>query len=317
MDNVQFGWVAPVQAGSGVDGAQFVNQLVGWLEQIRDEYDSAWFADHFHPAAANSGSEHAVLECLTTISYLASRFPNLRFGSFVLGQAYRNPALVAKIGATLQLLTGGRFVLGVGAGWKEDEFRAYDYDFPQASVRIAQLAEAVQIIRQMWTVSPATFEGQYYQVQKAYCEPRPSPRPPIMIGGGGEKRTLRTVARYADASNVQGTPDDVAHKFSVLDQHCKDVGRDPSSIRRTIQAVLFLTEDEALQQRVIQGMKALRDVSDEDARKMVLMGSPAEVIDQIKAYEAVGVQEIMVAQFPAVHRKSLLRFSEEVIPAFR
>jgi F420-dependent oxidoreductase-like protein len=292
-----------------------------WQElDTNSGFDLVWLMDHFVTGTGEAfGSEGECLEGWTALAALAHATSRVRLGILVTGNTYRHPAVLAKQATTVDHISGGRLEFGLGGAWHTYEHAAFGIPFHTTRERLERLDEAASLIKLLWTEDRPSFDGKYYQLDAPPYNPPnvQTPHPPIMIGGGGEKRTLRTVASYADASNVQGTPDDVAHKFSVLDQHCKDVGRDPSTIRRTIQAVLFLTEDEALQQRVIQGMKALRDVSDEDARKMVLMGSPAEVIDQIKAYEAAGVQEIMVAQFPAVHRKSLLRFSEEVIPAFK
>ncbi len=160
------------------------------------------------------------LECLTTIAYLAAAYPSLQFGSSVLCQGYRNPALLAKTVANIQLLTGGRFLFGIGAGWLEEEYRAYGFPYPKASVRIAQLEEAIQVVRLLWTQSPASFQGSYYTIEDAYCEPRPDPIPPLMIGGGGEKLTLRLVARHADWWNIpEGSAENYAHKLDVLRGH--------------------------------------------------------------------------------------------------
>jgi F420-dependent oxidoreductase-like protein len=292
-----------------------------WQElDTNSGFDLVWLMDHFVTGTGEAfGSEGECLEGWTALAALAHATSRVRLGILVTGNTYRHPAVLAKQATTVDHISNGRLEFGLGGAWHTYEHAAFGIPFHTTRERLERLDEAAHLIKLLWTEDRPTFDGKYYSLDAPPYNPPnvQKPHPPIMIGGGGEKRTLRTVARFADTCNVQGTSEDVAHKFSVLDEHCKDVGRDPSTIRRTIQAVLFLTEDEALQQRVIQGMKALRDVSDEDARKMVLMGSPAEIINQIKAYEAAGVQEIMVAQFPAVHRKSLLRFSEEVIPAFK
>lgn len=292
-----------------------------WQELDQNSgFDLLWLMDHFVTGMGEEfGSEGECLEGWTALAALAHATSRVRLGILVTGNTYRHPAVLAKQATTIDHISNARLEFGLGAAWHTYEHQAFGIPFHTTRERLERLDEAAHLIKLLWTEDRPKFEGTYYQLDAPPYNPPnvQKPHPPIMIGGGGEKRTLRTVAEYADASNVQGTPDDVAHKLRVLDDHCKDVGRDPSTIRRTIQAVLFLTEDDALQQRVIQGMKAMRDVSDEDARKMVLMGSPAEIIDQIRVYEAAGVQEIMLAQFPAVHRKSLLRFSEEVIPAFK
>jgi alkanesulfonate monooxygenase SsuD/methylene tetrahydromethanopterin reductase-like flavin-dependent oxidoreductase (luciferase family) len=143
------------------------------------------------------------------------------------------------------------------------------------------------------------------------------PHPPILVGGGGEKKTLRIVAKYADATNVSGTPEEVKHKFEVLAGHCRDIGRDPSTIRRTIQVPLFMTDDEAFRQRVLTGMSAALGSTPEEAARSLLIGSVDEIKAKVQEFVDAGVQEFMLALWPRFHRDSLLRFSKEVIPAFR
>ncbi len=174
------------------------------------------------------------------------------------------------------------------------------------------------MVKLLWTQPRPKFRGRYYQLDEPPYNPPnvQQPHPPIVIGGGGEKRTLRTVARYADATNVSGTPEEVRRKYAVLEQHCKDAGRDFNRIRRTIQLPLFLNDDPAFQQRVVQGVMSLRGGSEEDARRSVLMGSLDDVKAGVQSFIDVGVQEIILAQFPRFHRESLLRFSDEVIPTF-
>src|SRR5918992_41365 len=146
----------------GSDGEKFVSQVSTMLDRIQGRFDSVWMDDHLLPWADFVPPGTANLECLSTTAYLAATYPSLDFGCTVLCLSFRNPALTARMGANLQLLTGGRFILGIGAGWMEREHRAYGYDFPQAAVRIARLEEAVQIIRKMWTEAPATFRGRHY-----------------------------------------------------------------------------------------------------------------------------------------------------------
>lgn len=292
-----------------------------WQElDANSGFDYLWLMDHFVTGMGEAfGSEGECLDGWTALAGLAHATSRVRLGILVTGNTYRHPAVLAKMATTVDHISGGRLEFGLGGAWHAYEHQAFGIPFYTTRERLERLDEAAYLVKLLWTGDRPKFEGKYYYLDAPPYNPAnvQKPHPPILIGGGGEKRTLRTVAQYADACNVQGTPDDVRRKLEVLDGHCRDIGRDPSEIRRTIQAVLFLTEDEAMQQRVVAGMKALREVSDEDARKMVLMGSPAEVIGQVREYEAAGVQEIMVAQFPAVHRKSLLRFSEEVIPAFK
>ncbi|TMG05521.1 MAG: LLM class flavin-dependent oxidoreductase [Chloroflexi bacterium] len=187
------------------------------------------------------------------------------------------------------------------------------------AIRLERLEESARVIKLLWTEPRPKFEGKHYQLHEPPYDPPnvQQPHPPFLIGGGGEKRTLRTVARYADACNVSGTPEEVRHKFEVLEGHCRDAGRDPSEIRRTMQVMLFLNEDPAFQERVVQGVKAFRGGTEDEARRSVLMGSVEDVRAGVQAFVDVGVEEIYLQQFPRTHRESLLRFSREVIPAFR
>jgi len=198
MRPVTFGLVLPAGSPTRDGRATFVADLNRALRLITGHFDSAWMIDHLQDGTSD------MLESLTTISYLAALHPQLRFGQTVICQSFRNPALLAKMGATLQFLSGGRFMLGLGAGWNEEEYRAYGYDFPPASVRVAQLEETIQIVKAMWTQEQATFQGTHHHVIDAACEPRPDPLPPILIGAFKPKM-LRLTAKYADEWNVSST----------------------------------------------------------------------------------------------------------------
>lgn len=304
MGKIKFGWVATNQAVDDSPSSDLVSQITTGLEQIQAGFDSVWVADHFHPAVGKV-NDRDVLECMTTISYLAGAFPHIDFGSIVLCQSYRNPALLAKMAATLQLLTGGRFILGLGAGWKEDEYLAYGYDFPKVPVRIAQLEEAVQIIHKMWTDSPANFEGKYYHIRDAYCEPRPNPSPPIMIGGGGEQLTLRVVAKVADWWNGGGNAETCAHKLSVLRAHCERVGRNYQEIVTTWWLPVAIAKTEAEAKRIAETSPFF----------FVIVGTPAQVVEQLQPFIELGVEYFLLyfLDFPST-TGSILLFAEEVIP---
>jgi alkanesulfonate monooxygenase SsuD/methylene tetrahydromethanopterin reductase-like flavin-dependent oxidoreductase (luciferase family) len=236
MSEIKFGWHMPSFPVDGSSGPAFVDQIQHTLERIHPHFDSVWVDDHLMPWAAWQPNDTPYLECLTTIAHFAALFPTLKFGSSVLCQSYRNPGVLAKTAANLQLLTKGRFIFGIGAGWMIEEYEAYNFDFPEPAVRIAQLEEAVQVVKKLWTEAPANFAGNYYQVKNAYAEPRPQPAPPLLIGGGGEKLTLRVVAKHAAIYNtVVHTPEEVRHKNAVLDEHCAAIGRDPATIRRSYQ----------------------------------------------------------------------------------
>jgi alkanesulfonate monooxygenase SsuD/methylene tetrahydromethanopterin reductase-like flavin-dependent oxidoreductase (luciferase family) len=171
MAPIQFGWVVPSGPRDAAARDTFVADVRRVLALIADRFDSVWMTDHLQ------FKEQDLLECWTVLSYFAAAQPTLRFGTVVLGQSYRNPALTAKMAATLHFLSGGRLLFGIGAGWKENEYHAYGYDFPPSGVRVEQLAEALQIIKALWTDEQATFQGRYYRIEQAYCAPKPAPLP--------------------------------------------------------------------------------------------------------------------------------------------
>ncbi len=302
-------------------GVSWDELLSLWQELDGDSnFDHLWLMDHFVTGmGAATGSEGPCMEGWTALAALAQATSRVRLGIMVTGNTYRHPAVLAKMATTVDQISGGRLEFGLGGAWHTYEHGAFAIPFHTIKERLERLDEAVQVIKLLWTQTRPTFQGRYYQLdQPPYNPPNvQQPHPPILIGGGGEKRTLRTVAKYADATNVSGTPEEVRHKYEVLERHCKDVGRDFSEIRRTIQLLLFLNDDPAFQQRVVQGIVSFRGGSEEDARRSVLMGSVEDVKASVQAFADAGVQEIIVAQFPRFHRESLLRFSREVVPAFR
>ena len=184
---------------------------------------------------------------MAAISQLTSR---IRLGQMVGCTSYRNPALLAKITSTVDVISGGRLNWGIGAGWYENEYRSYGYEFPKPAQRIKMLEETVEIVTRMWTEPTTTFKGEHYEVSRAYCDPKPlqQPRPPVLIGGGGEQLTLRVVAKHADCSNFGGNPEQWEHKREVLKAHCAVVGRDFDEIQLTWSPEVFIraTEDEVL-----------------------------------------------------------------------
>jgi alkanesulfonate monooxygenase SsuD/methylene tetrahydromethanopterin reductase-like flavin-dependent oxidoreductase (luciferase family) len=294
----------------GSRGLVFLDQIINTLERIQGKFVSAWADDHVHPWASFQSSDTDALECLTTIAYLAGLFPEMDFGSLVLCQSYRNPALLAKTVANLQLLCRGRFIFGLGAGWLEEEYLAYGYEFPKPAVRLAQLDETLQIVRKLWTETPASFEGKYYHIKAAYCEPKPDPIPPIMIGGGGEKLTLRLVAKYADWWNMPGQSAQVyAHKLNALRDHCRAAGRNYAEIVKTWSAELVaIAETEAEARRLAEASPYNRP----DA----IIGAPDQVAEQLRAYANLGVEHFFVrfADFPDTAGIEL--FADTVIPQF-
>ncbi len=310
MPELKFGWHMhsfPVDASGG---AAFTEQIHHTLERIHPNFDSVWVDDHMMSWARWQPNDTPYLECLTTIAYFAAAYPTLRFGSSVLCQGYRNPALVAKMAANIQLLTGGRFLFGIGAGWMEEEYQAYGFPFPEASVRIAQLEEAIQVVKRMWTESPASFEGRYYRIEDAYCEPRPDPIPPLLIGGGGEKLTLRLVAQYADWWNIPGgSAENYAHKLGVLRGHCEAVGRDYSAILKTWSAEAVAVAETEAEARHIAA------ASPYDNHPIV--GTPDRVAEQLGAFVDLGVEYLIVRLLDFPDTTGIELFAREVMPRLR
>ncbi len=247
--------------------------------------DSVWLPDHFmFPDAEHPEKEVPIMESYITLAALAASTSRLRLGELVTGVPYRNLAHLAKICATLDVVSHGRTIIGLGAAWHEPEFKAYGWPFPPLKVRMEMLEEAVQIVDRMLTQRPASFEGRHYTVRNAYNDPLPvqKPRPPIMIGGGGERATLRLVAQYADFSNVFGDPATVAHKFDVLRAHCDTVGRPFEAITHCNHVGILVTRNE----RELAAKKERFPSFDGIA------GTPEMIVSQLQAYAKVGSQYV-------------------------
>jgi len=307
---LKFGWHMPSFPVDGSDATEFMQQINTTLALVQPHFDSAWVDDHFWPWAKFQANDTPYLECMTTIAYMAARYPELKFGSSVLCQAYRNPGLMAKMVANLQWLTGGRFLFGIGAGWMEEEFAAFNYDFPKPAVRIAQMEEVIQIVQQLWRETPASFQGKYYQIQDAYLMPKPDPIPPLLIGGGGEQLTLRAVARYADWWNIPGgTLENYTHKLGILRQHCEAIGRNYDAIVKTWSAecVAVAATEEAARQAV----------EATPYNNAPIYGTPAQVAEQLQAFLDVGVTYLIVRLVDFPNISGMERFINEVIPRLR
>jgi alkanesulfonate monooxygenase SsuD/methylene tetrahydromethanopterin reductase-like flavin-dependent oxidoreductase (luciferase family) len=264
---------------------------------------SCWVIDHFQFDA------QPILECFAFLAYQAGQRRGLRWGTLVLGQGYRNPALTAKIAASLQFLTGGRFILGLGAGDAQAEHQAYGYPFPAGRVRVEQLDETAAIVRALWRGGPATFSGTHYRIEHAYCMPVPEPPPVLMIGGGGERRTLRVVAEHADWWNCDYyAPAEYAHKLAVLHEHCRAIGRDPEAIVPTCYMGITVAHDAA---RLVR-----RRSMSHRGEVHVISGTPDEVTAQIEAFVAVGVRHMQLNFLDFPRTDSLDLFLTDVLPRF-
>jgi alkanesulfonate monooxygenase SsuD/methylene tetrahydromethanopterin reductase-like flavin-dependent oxidoreductase (luciferase family) len=312
MSKVKFGLRVPDFPMDGSRGKTFTDQLIAFIDRLQGSYDSAWVADHFVPWAGFMDPLTDTPECWTTLTYLAASLPEINFGTIVACQSYRNPALLAKMAATLQTFSGGRFIMGIGAGWKQDEYLAYGYDFPEkASTRLYQLEEAVQIIRAMWREPKANFQGKYYHVEDAVCEPKPNPLPPLMVGGGGKKITLRIAAQYADWWNFPGgSAEHYQELLDALRGHCENVGRDYDEIVKTwgSDSVVVAPTTEVAQE--------IYSASPFSGGGPGIVGTPDEVAAKLQPFVDMGVQHIILRflDFPETTGAEL--FAKEVAPRF-
>jgi F420-dependent oxidoreductase-like protein len=278
-------------------------------------YDSIWVYDHVHNVP--KPAHEAVFECWTTMAAISQRTSRVRLGQMVGCNSYRQPSMLAKITSTVDVISGGRLDWGIGAGWYENEYKGYGFDFPAPKVRIGMLDEAVQIVKSMWTVPETSFDGRYYQIQRAHCDPKPlqTPHPPVWIGGGGEQLTLRVVAKHADCSNFGGTPEQWTHKREVLKGHCAAVGRDEATIRKTWspECMIRETEDEL---RAI-GTKSLWGQPFDAWREASLVGTPEQICEKIQTYVDLGCTGFIpwCSDYPDLETLEL--FATQVMPNFR
>ena len=307
MPQVQLGLVIPAEFPDASGPASLVSDAHRALELVAGHFDSVWVVDHLQ-----SGEDQR-LEGFTTLTYLAALHPGFRFGNAVLCQSFRNPAHLAKMGATLQLLSGGRFILGLGAGCNEEEYRAYGYDFAPALDRVRQLEETIQIIKALWSTQSATFEGEYYRIRDAYCEPRPDPIPPLMLGAFRPKM-LRLVAQHADWWNVSSSgPRRYSRMAAELERACLEVGRSPATIRRTWVGGLACAATRVMAEE----LAALRGTNTNDFDDFDFVGTPAEIAEQMREFVEMGVDYFMLdaADFPRLNGLEML--VREVLPALR
>ena len=308
--------------GTGPQNTSWQALLEVWRKADSLGYDSAWNFDHLLPLSPNP--EDPIYEGWTMLAAMASETSRAKIGVMVSSNTFRHPALVAKMCATVDAISGGRLIVGMGAGYFEPEHDAFGIHLGSIRERADRLAESLQILRGLWTERRFTFEGSYYTITDAPCEPKPvqSPHPPIMVGGSGEKLTLRTTALYADQWNMPPgdtgvSPEEFAAKYAVLRQRCDEVGRDPAEIETNLALVVVVNDNAgtALERR--RQIAEAFGLSEENAAKMVLAGDPAGVIEQLAAYEAAGVQHFDVILIDGINYDDIELFAGEVIPAFR
>ena len=302
MTQIQFGFTLPQVPPDPARRATFVEDVNRALKLVSGHFESARIIDHLGVGD---------IESFTTLAYLAALHPQLKFGHTVLCQSFRNPALVAMMGAAFQLLSGGRFLFGIGTGWNQEEYKALGYDFPLARVRVKQLEEALQIIKAMWTEQKVTFLGEYYRVQDAGCEPKPDPLPPIMVGAFKPKM-LRITAKYADEWNVSSTR--ILRYRQLVEEFeraCVDVGRDPATVQRSFGCgcICLPTQSEAER---LAGELYTAFIREDN---FDFVGTPRQIIEQMQPFIDLGVSSFLLdcGGFPNLTTLELL--INEVLPA--
>jgi len=310
MVKIGFGWRIPEFPIRGQPvGPEFIAQIMKSLENIEGKLDSAWLSDHVIPWASWQNPATDNLEGWTALNYFMGVYKRLTFGHIVLCNSFRNPALLAKMAATLSVLSSGRFILGIGAGWKGDEYNSYGFDFPKPSTRIEALDEAVQIIQKMWTEEVVQFNGKHYRVNGAYCNPKPRPRPPIMIGGSG-KKLLKVVASKADWWNGVLPLRTYQQKLSVLKEHCENVGRDYHSIKKTWLGAVAIARTETQAVRIAENNPF-------NATDPPIIGTHEQVTTQLRDFVDLGVEYFILRFLDFPNQTGIELFTENVTREFK
>ena len=288
-------------------------------------YESIWVYDHFHTVPVPT--EEATHEAWTLMAALAATTNRVRLGQMCTCMSYRNPAYLAKVAATIDLISGGRVEMGIGGGWYEHEWRAYGYGFPSAGERLGRLDEGIQIMEQLWRTGSATLDGKYYQVDGAISRPLPLQEGgiPLWIAGGGEKKTLRIAAQHAQYTNFDGAPEGFAHKSEILAGHCRDLGTDFDAIVRSANYNVVIGETEADVQERLAWIRAhyaplipaeRLDGTVESFASGPLVGTPEQIIERLQGMQALGMTYAITYFAEAAYdRSGIDLFMREVIPA--
>ncbi len=317
MAKTKFGVFLPFYALQAKSAKEQYNQLKNIaLECERLGYDSVWLDDHL------MYGNMPILECWTTLSALAASTSKIRLGTMVSCNAHRNPALLAKVAATFDVLSEGRLEFGIGAGVQEAEHTAYGMGFPEPKVRTEQLGEALEVITRLWTQKKANFEGKHYTLKDAVCEPKPiqKPHPPITVGGGGEKLTLKVTAKYANRFDWGFLPsvEEYQRKLEVLERHCEVAGRDFSEIERSCWpgGQVLLAENQKELDMKIAKLKPV-NTSLTDFMGYTLAGTPKECRERLRVYGELGVTYFMLFFADLPQMGSLTLFAEAVADRMR
>lgn len=309
----------------GQGGLTYDRIRKAWHDCERLGFDSIWLYDHL---VLYTKPEEDCLEGWVTMASLCRESDHIRFGILVTANTFRHPALLAKMASTIDVISGGRLEFGIGAAWCGEEHRAYGIPFPSYATRVAQLDEAVEIVKRMWTEEKASFSGRYYTINDAINYPKPvqKPHPPIWIGGLGRK-LLKVVAKHADVYNADifTSPTECGRRISILTEFCRDVGRDPEEIEKTVFALASIadtTEEAKKKADMCISRSGLTEVVSKKDPKLesVIYGTPRRCVEKIEQYVQAGVKGFVLVfpLFPQVYElESLKRFANEVMPQFQ
>lgn len=299
------------------EGTTYEALAAHWREADALGFDSIWLDDHFYSVIrARSESQ---MDGWMLLAALARETQQIQMGLLVACNSYRNPALAAKMAATIDVISDGRFVHGMGCGWFEEEYRGYGYEFPSVGTRLAQLDEALHLQKLLWTTEKPSFEGRFYSLKDAWAEPRPirKPHPPILIGGGGEKVLLKLVARHAALWNHGGTVEQLRHKVDVLRQHCASEGTEIDAIERTWFGNVIVDEDASRAAARVERLAKAWGTTPEKLEQSALAGTPEAVIDRMHEYLDVGMTGF-IGMFGRVDDLRTTRLvGDKILPAFR
>jgi F420-dependent oxidoreductase-like protein len=309
----------------GIDREEHWETMTRVARSIEETgFDSLWVYDHFHTVPART--QEVTYEAWTLMASLAAVTSTVRLGQMCTCNTYRPPSYLAKVAASIDVISGGRLEMGIGAGWYEHEHDGYGYPFLEPAPRIKMLEEGVEIMKAMWTEQVVHYKGRYYQLEGAICQPKPiqTPHIPLWVAGGGEQLTLRVAARHAQYTNFGIKPDLFAHKSDVLAGHCRDLGRDFDSITRSANFNIVCDETESGAQEKIRALETrlLQYVPEDRAAEQAKLykyasGTPDQVISYLKDWEALGLgYAIIYFPDPAYDLSSLELFAGEVMPAF-
>jgi F420-dependent oxidoreductase-like protein len=304
---------------NGMGGTTWTEVLDLWRHADTTGWDAACVTDHFMPNTKDRGGD--MLECWTTLAALAAETRRMRVGTIVSGNTYRHPAVLAKMATNVDIISNGRLICGIGAGWQENEHQAYGIPFYTVGERLARLDEACEVLKRLWTEKKATWKGKFYTLDDAPCDPKPvqRPYPELMVGGGGEKVTLKIAAKHADHWNTWGGPATLAAKGKILEGHCASVGRNPKEILRSAVMVLVMSDDAAEVEKMRKAYMTRMGVDESKANDTVLGGSVAQIQDKLGRLRDAGVGMLFIPTFflPTDKKKALDRFITEVAPALR